>query len=131
MTRNLTSQRGEGKIGCIVSLLVLVVLGATGFKVVPVMFTNHELLKYAEEVATRAAVLTKENIELQIRQKAKELEIVEALEPGAIVVTRTQRGGEGGTCRVALSYTRKVDLYGVTTIEIKTEEEKSVPYMSL
>lgn len=128
MPRIHTSQRGEGKIGCIVSLLVLILLGATGFKVVPVLFSNHEFVKGSEEIAGRAALLTQQNIELQIREKAQDLGIREALEPGAITVTRTTGSGNG-VCTVRLAYTRKVDLFGVTSLEIKTTEEKVVPYM--
>ncbi len=130
MSRTLSSQRGEGKIGCVVSLLVLIILGAVGFKVVPVLFTNHEFVKASEEIAGRAAVLTQQNIELQIREKAQDLGIHEALEAGAIEVSRT--GGTGnGICTVRLNYTRKVDLFGVTSFEIKTEKEKVTPYMDV
>jgi len=126
MTRTLSSQRVEGKIGCIVSLLVLVVLGAVAFKVVPVVFSNQEFVRSAEEIAGRAATLSQDNITLQIQKRAQDLEIMEALEPGAITVVKS--GTERGTCRVSLNYVRKVDLFGVTSIEIKTEKEKHVPF---
>lgn len=130
MSRTRSTQRGEGKIGCIVSLLVLILLVATGFKVVPVLYSNHEFVKVSEEIAGRAALLTQQNIELQIREKAQDLGIREALEPGAIVVTRTAGSGNG-VCTVRLTYTREVDLFGVTSFEIKTNKEKVVPYMDV
>lgn len=125
------TQRGEGKIGCIVSLLVLILFGATAIKVVPVYYSNNELLKSAEEIATRAAVLTQENIEAQIKAKARDLEIPEALAPGAIHVRRTAASGIEGSCTVRIEYTRKIDLYGVTSLEINTSKQKVVPYMDV
>ncbi|HOD33390.1 MAG: hypothetical protein BWY56_00911 [Acidobacteria bacterium ADurb.Bin340] len=126
MTRTLSSQRGEGKIGCIVSLLVLVVLGAVAFKVVPVVFSNQEFVRSAEEIAGRAATLSQDNITLQIQKRAQDLEIMEALEPGAVTVVKS--GGGQGTCRLSLNYVRKVDLFGITTIDIKTNKEKAIPF---
>lgn len=126
MPRSLSSQRGEGKIGCIVSLLVLIILGAVAFKVVPVFFSNQEFVRSAEEIAGRAAVLSQDNIALQIRNRAQELGIPEALEPGAVTVVKS--GAGQGTCRLTLNYKRKVDLFGVTTLDIKTEREKSIPF---
>lgn len=129
MTRNRNSQRGEGKVGCIVSLLVLVIVGAAAIKIVPVLYTNNELVKAAEEIAGRAAVITQETIDLQIRSKAKDLNIPEALAPGAIVVLRS--GATSGSCKVTLKYKRKVDLFGITSIDFNTDTTKTVLFMDV
>jgi len=121
-------QRGEGKIGCIVSLLILSVTVAAGMKVVPVLFSNNDFLNAVEGIAGRAAIIPLPNIEAQINQKARELNIPEALAPGAIVVTKTGDNLQGA-CVVRLNYTRNINLYGIFTFPYKTETVKTVPIM--
>jgi len=125
---NHRQQRGEGKIGCIVTLLVLSILGAAAFQVVPVLFSNNDFLGSVENIAGRAGILPQTTIEAQINQKARELNIPEAIAPGAIVVTKVG-DKQQGTCTVRVSYTRNIDFYGVFTYPLKTETEKTVPYM--
>lgn len=125
---NNRNQRGEGKIGCIVTLLVLSVTVAAAIKVVPVLFSNNDFLNAVESIAGRAAVVPLPNIEAQINQKARELNIPEALSPGAIVVTKTWDNYQG-TCVVRLNYTRNIDLYGIFSYPYKTETVKTVPIM--
>jgi len=121
-------QRGEGKIGCIVSLLILSVAVAAAIKVVPVLFSNNDFLNSVESIAGRAAIIPQANIEAQINQKARELNIPEALAPGAIVVSKTGDNFQG-TCVVRLNYTRNIDLYGIFSFPYKTETVKTVPIM--
>ncbi len=125
---NHRQQRGEGKIGCIVTLLVLSIAGAAAFQVVPVLFSNNDFLNSVENIAGRAGILPQATIEAQLAQKASELNIPEALVPGAIMVTKTG-DKQQGTCTVQLSYTRKIDFYGIFTYPMKTEKVKTVPYM--
>lgn len=125
---NRKRQRGEGKIGCIVTLLVLVILGAAAFQVVPVLFSNNDFLSSVENIAGRAAIIPQATIEAQINQKARELNIPEALAPGAIVVTKSG-DHQMGTCTVRLKYTRKIDFYGVFTYPLETDKVKNIPYM--
>jgi len=124
---NHNDQRGEGKIGCIVSLAVVAILVAAAFQVVPVLFSNNDFLSSVENIAGRAAIIPQATIEAQIRQKARELEIPEATTAGAVTVTKT---GEGtGTCTVRIRYTRKIDFYGIYTYPLETNVTKSIPYM--
>lgn len=127
--RNAQRQRGEGKIGCIVTLLVIAVLGAAAFKVVPILFANNDLLNSIENIAGRAAVVPQATIEAQISAKARELNIPEALAPGAIQVSKNG-DNMSGTCVVRINYTQKIDFYGVFTYPLKTDKTKSVPYLS-
>ena len=46
----------------------------------------------------------------------------------AMTVTVVKSGGGQGTCRLSLNYVRKVDLFGITTIDIKTNKEKAIPF---
>lgn len=126
--RNKAHQRGESKVGCTITILVLAILGAAAFQVVPVLFSNNEFLSAAEEYAGRAAIIPQATIEAQIIQKAKELGIREALAPGAVIVTKSG-DNMAGTCTVRVKYTRKIDFYGVFTFPLETDKTKSVPYM--
>ncbi len=122
-------QRGEGKIGCIVSLAVFVIAGAAAIKAVPVLWGDNELESTAKDFATRAGQMSVPQIEVQIKTKARELEIPEALAPGAIKVTTTGPGD--GTCHVYLTYTRKVDFYGVYQWSKVVKSDVSSQYMNV
>lgn len=127
---NTLKQRGEGKIGCIVTLLVLTILGAAAFQFVPVFFSNNEFLSAIENIAGRAAILPQATIEAQINQKARELGIPEALAPGAVIVTKSGSNMDG-TCTVKINYTRKIEFYGVFTYPLKTDDVKSIRIMDV
>ena len=122
-------QRGEGKIGCVVSLLVLAVLTATAFKLVPVYWSDNEMKDAAKDFASRASVLKTEVIELQLRAKARDLGIGEALRPGAIKATKSGDGTQG-MCTINLNYKRKIDLYGVYQWPVEVSAAISAPYLS-
>ncbi len=122
-------QRGEGKVGCIVSLLVLGICVAVGIKAVPIYWSNNELQDAAQDLASRASVSKIESIELQLRAKAKELQIMEALAPDAL---RASKRGDGqqGMCVIRLRYNRKIDFYGIYTWTVVLDKEVSAPYIS-
>jgi len=122
-------QRGEGKIGCIVSLLVLVVAVAAGIKLAPVYWTDNELKDAAKDAASRASVMEAPAIVLMLRGKAQELGIAEAITPGAIKATKTG-GSTQGTCIINIKYTRKIDLYGAYVWPVEVNETVSAPFMS-
>lgn len=127
-SRSLIKQRGEGKLGCIVSLLVLLLLVGVGIKAIPVYWSNNELKDAAKDLASRASVQPEALIEQQLRAKAKELEIPEALAAGAIVITKSGDKSQG-TCTVRLHYSRKIDFFGVTSYTLDTEDSVSSPYL--
>jgi hypothetical protein len=120
-------QRGEGKIGCIVSLLVVGTIAAAAYKAVPVYYGNSELIDACGFIASGASGKPVEIIEREVKDKAKELMVVEALrDKGAIRVTKTS-GGEAGTCTITLRYKRAIDFYGVYQWTLVTEERISKP----
>lgn len=125
MDRN--RQKGEGKIGCVGSLLVFIIMVAAGWQIIPVLFSNNSLESACEAVGGRAVQLNQETILVQIRDKAKELAIPEAMVPGAITVSK--QGKDTGVCLVTLKYKRKVDLYGIYSFDIKTDKKLSIPFM--
>lgn len=121
MASTRTSERGEGKVGCTFTLLVLIVALAAALKVVPVFYTDNSLATYAEEVASQAGLNTVPVLEAKLRTKAADLGITEAVEEGAIVV-KSAGTREVGTCSVKLNYSRTVDFYGFYKLNVATNK---------
>jgi len=128
MTSKRHPERGEGKIGCIVSLLVMVLIGGLAFKVVPVLFANNNLVTAAEDLGSRAGILSPATLEQQLKAKAVELEIPEALPKGAMTIN-VLGDKSSGTCILKLHFTRKIDLFGVYTLPITVDKTITRPYM--
>ena len=123
-----TRERGEGKIGCIATLLVLVAAGAAAYKLVPVYYANYNLQEFADELATKAGIFPVPALDLQLRDKAKEQDIPEALGKGAMTVS-TAGDKSAGTCTITLNYTRTVDLYGVYAMDVSNQKTITKSYM--
>jgi hypothetical protein len=123
------NQRGEGKVGCIVSLLVFLLLIAAGIKIIPVLWNNNELKDAAKDMASRASVMAPAAIELQLRSKARELGIGEAVTAGAISARKSGDANQG-TCTVTLKYKQKVDFYGVYTYDLEIDTSVASPYIN-
>jgi len=123
-------ERGEGKIGCILSLAVLIGGIAVGLKVVPVYYSDNALAEFAIDLAAKAGIFPVPALELQLRDKAKEQEIPEALAEGAMTIS-TAGTQQAGTCTIKLHYKRTVDLYGVYPLVIETRKVITKPYMDV
>ena len=121
-------QRGEGKIGCISTLLIVAILAALAVKLVPVIYSDNGLANAAEDLGSRAGILALPALEAQLRGKATELEIPEALAKGAMTV-QIRGDKQAGTCVITLRDTRKVDHYGIYTLPITTDKTVNRPYM--
>ena len=120
-------QRGEGKFGCIVSMLVIGVLVAVAYKAVPVYYGNSELIDACGFIASGASSKPIETLEREVKDKAKELEVAEALtNKGAIRVTKATNG-EAGTCTITLRYKRTIDFYGVYQWTLVTDSSTTKP----
>lgn len=129
MNPRILRQRGEGKVGCFVSLFVLLAAVAVIYKAFPVYWNNSQFKDAAKELASRASVMSVAAIETQLKAKALELEIPQAAAPGAISV---QKSGDSnsGNCIVKLRYSQKIDFYGITDYKLDTEESISTPYIN-
>jgi hypothetical protein len=120
-------QRGEGKLGCIVSLLVVGALAAAAYKAVPVYYGNSELIDACGFIASGASGKPVETIDREVKDKAKELMVVEVLaQKGAIRVTKTS-GAEAGTCTITLRYKRVIDFYGIYQWTLVTDSVITKP----
>ncbi len=121
------TQRGEGKTGCFISLLVLGTLTAAAIKAVPVYWGNSELIDACDLIASGAARKPIETVEREVKEKAKELGVVEAITAkDAIRVIKTG-GGETGTCTIVLRYKRTIDFYGAYQWTLVTDKRISKP----
>lgn len=127
MFGNRKAQRGEGKIGCIVSLLVFLILAGIGFKIVPYWWAVDQLVSSADELASRAGMLPKETLGAQLKAKAQELELHEAMKAGAIAVS-IQGDGQTGSCSITLRFTRDIDMYGITKVTWATDKRIVKPW---
>lgn len=130
MTSRRRSQRGEGKLGCIISLLVMAILVAVGIKVLPVLFADNSLFSTAEDLGSRAGLMSSAAIEQQLRAKAAELEIPEALPKGAMTIT-VMGDKQSGTCVIRLNFTRKIDFYGFYTYPLEIDRTFNRPFMDV
>lgn len=120
-------QRGEGKVGCMLTLLVFGLLAAAGYKAVPVYYGNSELVDACDFIASGAARKPIEAVEREVKEKARELGVVEALQTkGAIRVTKVG-SGDNGTCTITLRYKRTIDFYGAYQWAILTDKRITKP----
>jgi hypothetical protein len=121
-------ERGEGRIGCVISLLAVIVCVALAVKVVPVYYHNDQLIDFAEELGGKAATMTEADVNLSLRSKAQTLEIPEALARGAMVVV-LHGDRNAGSCEVNFKYTQKIDLYGVYVLSVDTKKKILIPFV--
>ncbi len=128
MEKRRRTERGEGKIGCMVTLVVVILGGGVAVKVVPEYLSNDAIMNTTRELASRAGVRPVEEIKAQIMAKAKEEEIAEVLAPGAITINTTGNK-DAGTCTIRVNYTRNVDFFGITSTKLTFDKTVSMPFM--
>lgn len=121
------NQRGEGKVGCTISLLVLAILAAVAIKVVPVFYADNQITDIADRKAEQASGRSPEQMEKEIRSEIRGLGVPEAEAPGAITVRKIS--GEPGTVIITMKYSHSVDLYGVTKWPFNVDKSLSHPVL--
>jgi len=89
MMPSLQTRHGQGKIGCVLWLLVLVVFFTACWKIVPVKIKTAELYDFMEEQAQRATRASNESVKKNVLARAKDLD----LPVGPKDVTVQRRGG--------------------------------------
>ena len=120
-------QRGEGKLGCLISMLLLGTLGAVAYKAVPIYYGNSELIDACDFIASGASKKPIEIVEKEVKEKARELGVIEALmDKTAIRVTKTG-AGDSGVCTITLRYKRTIDFYGTYKYTLVTDRRISKP----
>ena len=99
--------RGEGRIGCIFWLLVLVVFVAICWKAIPVKIQSAELYDFMEDQARGADRATAEQIKKRVLRRAKDLDL--PLEAKNVTVDKTS-----GRIRIECVYTVPLEFPGYT-----------------
>jgi hypothetical protein len=94
--------------------------------VVPVFYGDNTLASYAEDLAVEAGVTPAATLLQELRTKAKDLGIPEALDEGALTVE--SGGTRAGVCTIKIKYIRKVDIYGVYPLTLATDKVIRKPY---
>lgn len=120
-------QRGEGKLGCIFSMLVLGVVAAVAYKAVPVYWGNSELIDACDLIASGAARKPIEVVEREVKDKARELTVREALSGKNAIRVSKSGTGDAGTCTITLHYTTVIDFYGFYKWSLVTDKRITKP----
>ena len=107
MRRNRLGQLGEGQIGCVISLLILLAVGYVCFKMIPVKVKAAELRAEAHQEAKSAGLRDNKKIRKNIMLKAKDLDL--PLRDEDLIITRG-----GNVIRVNGKYTVVVEFPGYT-----------------
>ena len=135
-----TRQAGEGQVGCFVTVAILILAIAAAIKAGPVYYSNNELVNAINSDIGPAASRARSDmaadelaaqVATQIRSKAKELEIPEAMRPGAVAVTVQQSTSDTpGNVHVVLRYERPVDFFGVYSYTFNTDQTLDITIMT-
>ena len=120
-------QRGEGKIGCLASLLVLGTLGAAAYKAVPVYYGNSELVDACDSIASSASRKPLEAVEREVRDRARELGVTEALTDKNAIRVSKSGSGDNAYCTITLRYKRTIDFYGVYQFALPIDKRITKP----
>jgi hypothetical protein len=100
-------RHGQGKIGCILWLLVLLAVVGVTAKLIPIKIRSAELYDFMEEQALFAGRTKPEEIKKRILRRAQELEL--PLTKKNLSVER-----RAGRVRMSATYTVPVELPGYT-----------------
>ena len=80
------TQRGEGQLGCIIGLIILIAASYIAFKMIPVKVRAADLRSEIVDVARSAAMYKEPQIRARIMAKAEELDL--PLEPDGLEILR-------------------------------------------
>jgi len=109
MMPSLKTRHGQGKIGCVIWVLVLVVFFTACWKIIPVKIKTAELYDFMEEQAQRATRSTPEAVKKNVLARAKDLGL--PVEPKDVTVQR-----RGGRVVITARYTIPIEFPGYTYV---------------
>lgn len=102
-----SAQRGEGNVGCVVWLIVVAIAVLIGWKAIPVKIRSAELYDHMVDLTKYAASATPEQLEKQILDRARELEL--PLDKDHVTVQRV-----GERIKMTAEYTVPLEFPGYT-----------------
>ena len=100
-------ERGEGKLGCILWLIVLALAGLIAYQAIPVKLASAELYDYMDDQARFGARTSANNLKSMVLKKAHELNLPVAKEN--LTVTKS-----GGVIRMHCKFIAPVKVLGFT-----------------
>jgi hypothetical protein len=103
----LNSRHGQGKLGCILWLIVLLAVVGIAAKLIPIKIRSAELYDFMEEQAMFAGRAGTDTLKKRILDRAKDLEL--PLDKKNLKIER-----RGGRIRIRATYTVPVELPGYT-----------------
>ncbi len=109
MMRSLQTRYGQGKIGCVIWALVLIVFLTACWKIIPMKIKTAELYDFMEEQAQRATRTPSEAVKKNVLARAKDL----GLPVGPKDVTVERRGGR---VIITARYTVPIEFPGYTYV---------------
>jgi len=121
-------ERGEGRVGCMLNLILLVAVVVAAVKVIPVYYNDDQLGEAAVDICGKGATLSAEAMEAALRTKAQALGIPEIEGKGALTVT-VDGDAHGGTVAIHLKFTRKVDFFGAYTLPVEVDKRVMRSYV--
>jgi hypothetical protein len=120
MSRNTARERGEGRVGFLISVIVVAIAIFLGMKIIPVRIDAYEFRDHLREEARYAAVRHDDKtVATRIMQKAKELQI--PLDRKNLKIKRSV-----GEIIISASYEQPIDLK-VTTYVYRFNEQQKAP----
>ncbi len=98
---------GEGKLGCILWLVVLALAGLVAYQAIPVKLASTQLYDYMDDQARFGARTSSNNLKARVLKRAKDLEL-----PVTKDNLTVSKGG--GMIRMQCKYTVPVNILGFT-----------------
>jgi hypothetical protein len=108
MLKKQSSMRGEGKVGVVISIIVVVAILYTAFKVIPVLVKTYDYAEKVETLSRRAGGLaktTEDDIRKRLLREAERLELPVRGEDIRIRITDKR-------LKVEVKYAVPIDLAG-------------------
>ena len=117
--RRITPGLGEGKLGCILWMVVLGLAGLIAYQAIPVKLASAQLYDYMDDQARFGARTSSNNLKTRVLKRAKELEL--PVTKKDLTVTKA-----GGIIRMRCTFTAPVNILGYTydwEFDLKVERQ--------
>jgi len=121
----MTRESGEGKLGCLVTLVLLVAVGLICFRTIPVLIDKMDFEDQLDRIASEAGARgwDAEAVRHQVTEVARNKEFETT--PEDLQVRKS--GGRGGDLRIRIRYWRDVNFVGyVYTFRFQAEAKSFV-----
>ena len=98
---------GEGRLGCIIWVVILLLCGLIAYKALPVKLNATQLYDYMDDQARFGARVSSSTLKARVLKRAQDLDL--PVKASDIKVSKT-----GGVIRMQCTFTVPVDILGFT-----------------